>query len=160
MKRPRATKKASARRKSPARPRRAPVPKPAAATLDAEGVEYVKSLAAALSGLMEAQGRWIPEIDAVSRQQSLVNDTDWRRRITSALAELVDAADGLRVQPVPAGMQPVDGALAQAQSEARLAGEGFAEAVDGADMRTMVAALEHIDRMNQCIQRARGLIAG
>jgi len=158
VKRPRAARKTSAPRKSAGRQEIRVNPAPAAA-LDADAVEYVNRLAAVLGKLMEAQGRWIPEIDAVSRQQSLVNDAGWRQRVTGALADLVTAAEGLRIEPVPAGMDKVDGALADAQSEAMLAGQGFGEAVQRADLRTLVAALEHIDRMNQLIQRARALIS-
>lgn len=135
-------------------------PAPTAAALDPEAVVYVNKLAAVLRSVMEAQSRWIPEIDAVSPQQSLVNDAGWRQRLTDALTDLVRAAEGLRIEPVPARMLAADAALADAESEARLAGQGFADAVQRSDLRTLLAAVEHIDRMNQLIQRARTLISG
>jgi hypothetical protein len=158
MKRPRTGKKAASRRSAPAA-RSSRQAAAAPAELDPEAAAYINQLAAALRKVMEAQRRWIPEVDAVSRQQSLAHDAGWRSQVTTAMADLASAAEGLRVQPLPNSMQAVDGALQDAQSQARLAAQGFAEAVERADLRTMLAAAEHIDRMNQLIQRARSLIS-
>ena len=156
MKRPKAARRRAAQKSRHATPTPNPNPAP---TLDAQGIEYITRLAAVLRDVMDAQRRWIPEIDAASRDQGLVNDLAWRGRITSAMGELAIAAEGLRISPVPDNMQAMDGALGQARDEARHAAQGFQQAVANADLRTMLAAVEHVDRMNAFIQHARSLVS-
>jgi uncharacterized protein (DUF4415 family) len=162
MKRPRTTKKATARK--PPRPHTRSLTQPAVpettptSTLNDAGVQYVTRLASALRQVMEAQSRWIPEMDAVSRDQHLIHDEGWQARITQAMQDMVAASAGFGIEPLPPKMEPVDQALGEARKEAQSAGNGFAAAVESADLRTMLGAVEHVDRMNQLIQRARSLI--
>jgi len=107
---------------------------------------------------MEAQGQWVAEIDAASKKPDLMKDESWRSRSVALLDQVVAAAGGLQVEPVPDSMAAVDRTLAEARKEAHLAGESYSAAAGDGNLGSIVSTLQHIDRMSQLIQQARAQV--
>ncbi|HLY65572.1 MAG TPA: hypothetical protein VKU60_08560, partial [Chloroflexota bacterium] len=121
-------------------------------------IAYLTSLTHALNDLISAQNKLVAEIDRASGASGQGENTSERSRTTDALNDLLAAAEGLRIQPVPSGMRQVDEMLDKAGDEARLAADAYMSSLDGSGMQWMLPVLQRLDRMSKLIVQARSLV--
>ena len=146
--------KKTAARKSPASPRKKPV------ELTEASSDYVGKVAAAMSAVSVAQDKWVQEIETVSRNPALLQDPACQAKLTSAMRSVVLASAGLRVEPVPEGMQPAADLLERARAQATLADPGGNGDAKTLSTEAIVASIQHLDEMGQLLQQAYKVIRG
>jgi hypothetical protein len=128
--------------------------------LTAENSAYVAKLATALSEVSAAQNAWVQQVETASRNPALLQDAGCQSRLGAAMAEVVSAADGLRIAPVPAGMEAADAMLGRARAEATLAAATPGDGTGMVSTESIVASIQHLDEMSQLLQEAYRLIRG
>ena len=141
-------------RKSPASPRKKPV------QLSEASSEYVTKVAAAMTAVSAAQDQWLQEIETVSMNPALLQDPACQAKLTSAMRSVLLASAGLRVEPVPDGMQPAADLLDRARAQAELADPGGNGDTKTLSTDAIVASIQHLDEMGQLLQQAYKVIRG
>ncbi|HEX6513301.1 MAG TPA: hypothetical protein VF157_13440 [Chloroflexota bacterium] len=129
-----------------------------AAPLTADDSHYLTALAEAISQVSVAQNRLMVEVVTMSQTPAILQDAGWQARYDAAMEGLVQAANRLRVEPVPDTMRLVDATLARAQSEVRQAASGLDDVGHAAKPDSIVRSLRHLDRMAQLLQQARARV--
>ena len=148
-------------RRTSAKPAKAPrkrAPSKTKASGAEERDDYVSKLAAAISEVTAAQERWIAEVDAVSVRSGLMEDVTWQVRYHAALESLLEAANRLRVEPVPDEMAAVDETLRRAQAEAHMAADRHDDLSRSANRDSIVAAVRHLEHMGELLMEAHAQV--
>jgi hypothetical protein len=156
-----AKKQAPARRpKKPAAPKTPASSRTKPVRLTEASSDYVGKVAAAMMAVSAAQDKWVQEIETVSANPALLQDPACQAKLTSAMRSVVLASAGLRVEPVPDGMQPAADLLDRARTQAELADPGGNGDSSALSTEAIVASIQHLDEMAQLLQQAYKVIRG